>query len=191
MTVLPPFSLRESRIIDDVQCLRCSKCKDWKPLDQFGATKHRRSGRQSHCKVCKNAFMKDYQAKVRARKAKNRAEMAQDAPSKSKVKRVPKLSKTLQNGLKSKRKAINPVSDKRKSQLAEYAVIRLEFLGHHPVCQVCRIRPSEVIHHVNSRAGKMLNDFTQVKACCNPCHDRIHQEPAWAKEHGLYHSELK
>lgn len=97
---------------------------------------------------------------------------------------VPKLSKTLQNVLKSKRRAIKPVSDKRKKQNAEYSVLRKQFLQEHPICQVCLSEESNQIHHMNHREGRRLNDQNYWLAVGPDCHRQIHDRPAWAKEKG-------
>lgn len=106
------------------------------------------------------------------------------ATSRRKPSVVPKLSKALQKGLKSKRKAIKPVSDKRKKQNAEYSMLRKAFLEEHPLCQVCLSEEANQIHHMNHREGKRLNDQNYWLAVGPDCHRQIHDQPAWAKEKG-------
>jgi hypothetical protein len=110
--------------------------------------------------------------------------VAQDAPRKSKVKRVPKLSKTLQNPRKRQRKAIKPVSDKRKDQNAEYSVLRLAFLEQHPLCQVCLSEEANQIHHQRGKEGPWLTDTSEFLTICGECHDRIENNREWAAEQG-------
>jgi hypothetical protein len=111
--------------------------------------------------------------------------VAQDTPKKLKVKRVPKLSKLLQNGLKSKRKAIKPVSDKRKAQNAEYSVLRKQFLEEHPICQFERCNePSTQCHHKRGREGPWLTDVTEFMAVCMTHHSWIENNREEAAEKG-------
>lgn len=95
-----------------------------------------------------------------------------------------KQSKTSQKPPVRKRKAIRPVSDKRKKQNAEYSVLRKAFLEEHPVCQVCLSEEASQIHHMNHREGKRLNDQNYWLAVGPDCHHQIHDQPAWAKEKG-------
>lgn len=189
MTVLPPTTLRESRILNDEQCLRCSKCREWKGLDQFSPNNFTRSGRQSHCKACVREYHVERRAKQAEKNAQKRAVLRSFSQNQS-VGWKPK--KTAQKGLKRKRAAIRPVSEKRKAQNKRYLKLRLEFLRDHQMCQApnCQNFSTEV-HHINSRSGEMLLDFTQCVALCGICHRMVHDNPLWAKEHGLYHTQLK
>jgi hypothetical protein len=41
----------------------CTKCKTEKPIDEFRQAKGYRGGRDTHCKVCTNAAIKDYRVR--------------------------------------------------------------------------------------------------------------------------------
>jgi hypothetical protein len=192
MTVLPPCTPRETRTIDGSDCLRCSKCKNWKPMDQFGPRSSRLSGRQSHCKPCQNQTIAECRKRAAERKAKKRTEMAQERLlNKQTGKDTPRHPKAFQKPQKRQRKPIRKVSVKRSSQNRRYLKLRMEFLAEHPTCQACKHNPSAEVHHINSRHGEMLLDFTQCAALCGICHRMVHDNPLWSKEHGLYHTELK
>jgi hypothetical protein len=111
MTILPPITLRESRSIDGEDCLRCSKCKDWKPKTQFTPNRHRRSGYHSRCKPCKSQENLKTQAKFRARAAAKRTEMAQEELLKAKTGKV--LSK-LGTPSQKPRKRIPAMSEQKR-----------------------------------------------------------------------------
>lgn len=82
------------------------------------------------------------------------------------------------------RKPMRSRSLKRQKQEAEYAKLRKAFLEDHPVCQVCGLEEANQIHHRLHREGKRLNDQTYWLAVGPLCHLKIHDQPAWAKQHG-------
>lgn len=55
----------------------------------------------------------------------------------------------------------------------------------HPVCEVCGLEPSVDLHHKKGRSGDLLFDTKFFMAVSRKCHDRIHQNPKWAKESGF------
>lgn len=85
-----------------------------------------------------------------------------------------------------KKKAINPVSKSRLTQLAIYRPLRDEYLARHPKCEVngCD-RDTTNLHHKAGRIGKLLFDSEHFMACCELCHpQRIHENPEWSRENG-------
>lgn len=90
---------------------------------------------------------------------------------------------------------ISPVSPKQKKRLAEYAIVRAEYLAHNPVCEarvwkVCAGRATQV-HHLQGRIGKNLLDNGKFMAVCDQCHTWIHDNDAEARKRGLLLSRLK
>ena len=85
-----------------------------------------------------------------------------------------------------KRSPLRKVSKKRAIQNREYAKIRKQFLEKAPFCEVpdCIARSVE-IHHSNHREGMKLCDAKHFVAVCRHCHMLIHDNPRWAREHGL------
>lgn len=110
--------------------------------------------------------------------------VALDAPGKSKVKRVQKLSKTFLIQRRRQRKAIKPLSDKRKAKNTEYSKVRKKFLETHPFCKVCFFAESTQIHHQRGKEGPWLTDTSEFLAICGECHDRIESNREWAAEQG-------
>lgn len=110
MTTLPPYTIRESRVINGEECLRCSKCKEWLELDKFGTNKFTRSGHQSHCKECQKDGRAKSREKQRAKHAAKCAEMAVRKAFSRKQPIVRKPSKTPQKSPPRKRKAIPAMS---------------------------------------------------------------------------------
>lgn len=85
-----------------------------------------------------------------------------------------------------KRKAIKPFSQKKLKDLATYRPLRDEYLINNPICEVhdCN-KPTTNLHHKKGRRGPLLYDVKYFMACCETCHPkRIHENPAWAREHG-------
>lgn len=90
---------------------------------------------------------------------------------------------------------ISPVSTKQKKRLAEYALVRAEYLARNPVCEarvwkVCAGRATQV-HHLRGRIGKNLLDNGKFMAVCDQCHTWIHDNDAEARKRGLLLSRLK
>lgn len=77
---------------------------------------------------------------------------------------------------------INPVSDKRKEENAEYSQERLKFLRG-KTCPVTGL-PATEVHHTNKRNGQRLNDQKYWLAVTREGHDWIHAHPKEAKEAG-------
>jgi len=83
-----------------------------------------------------------------------------------------------------KRTILRRRSKKRTIQNNQYLLDRAMYLRGHRSCQVCGIRGSTQIHHKRGRIGKALLDQDFWLAVCFWCHERITNEPQWAKEHG-------
>lgn len=79
---------------------------------------------------------------------------------------------------------INIVSEKRKTELAEYRKERKSYLSLHPICQVCNISETTEIHHKKGKIGKLLYNPLYFLAVCRPCHNKIENNPEWSKENG-------
>jgi len=88
-----------------------------------------------------------------------------------------------------KRSAINPVSAKRRGQLAERAATRREVFARSETCEAgineyCSRVPTDV-HEIKTRArGGSITDPDNCLALCRGCHRFITDHPAWSLEHG-------
>jgi 5-methylcytosine-specific restriction protein A len=58
--------------------------------------------------------------------------------------------------------------------------IRRAFLMKNPVCQNCeknnKIIPAEIVHHIITLDNGGTNEFDNLVALCNNCHEKIHAE---------------
>src|SRR5690625_1367804 len=97
--------------------------------------------------------------------------------------------KTSKNSLK--RKAINPISDKRSKELAEYRKLRDVYMIVNPVCEVrgCSRRATD-LHHKVSREFALL-DTDVFMAVCRECHNKIEENDRWARDNGYKLSKHK
>ena len=77
---------------------------------------------------------------------------------------------------------LNPVSKKHKVELAEYSKKRKVYLLRNPHCEICGVMATD-IHH-KARRGKNLNNEETWMPVCRLCHNKCHDNPAWAKENG-------
>ena len=84
---------------------------------------------------------------------------------------------------KKRKAALRPRTPKRQRQEALYSVQRIAYLTENPLCEVCRMDATD-IHHKKGRIGELLIQPEYFLSVCRSCHDRIHQNPAWAYEQG-------
>lgn len=110
-----------------------------------------------------------------------------------------------------RRTPIKRVSSKRQKEMKIYTAKREEFLKRHPYCMVTlellglaskdvetwdgyyrdvwgvtrRAPLATDIHHCHGRRGKNYLDETTWLAVCREQHQRIHQNPSWAREMGF------
>ena len=84
-----------------------------------------------------------------------------------------------------RRTPIARVSKKRKRENVIYLRLRAEFLEQRPVCEVCKCRPADHVHHRKGRYFGNFLDVTTWTAACFLCHDWIHRNPEQARELGL------
>lgn len=79
--------------------------------------------------------------------------------------------------VKRKAKLIKPMSIKRMVQMAEYKVLRDEYMEDHKVCEVKEcFHISEHLHHRKGRSGKLLNETKYWMAVCHYCHGEMHNK---------------
>lgn len=86
-----------------------------------------------------------------------------------------------------KRKSrISPVSKSMAKKLAEYRVVRDEYMREHPICEHpdCN-HPATDLHHAAGRHGNNLIDVGKFRALCRDCHRWVEENPTAAKELGL------
>jgi len=92
---------------------------------------------------------------------------------------------------KSVLKRIKSVSDKKLVELAEYRVVRDQYLKDHPICEfyTCDCREVE-LHHGKGKIGKLLTNPKYFKALCREHHVFVELKPIEAKELGLSFNRL-
>jgi hypothetical protein len=105
-----------------------------------------------------------------------------------------------------KRTPLRKVSKKRAKDGKIYSAKRKAFLESHPICQVwlaehaaqvfrelimdgeamiyTKYRSTD-IHHMAKRTGSNYLDESTWLAVCRENHDRIHNNPAWARANGF------
>jgi len=89
------------------------------------------------------------------------------------------------------RKPIQPISDKRKKETAQYLKKRIEFLEK-PENRICPVtgKPTTEVHHKCGRVGKLYLDENYWLAVSREGHQIIELNPEWAKENGYSESRL-
>lgn len=80
------------------------------------------------------------------------------------------------------------VSQQQKERNRIYKDLRDEYLKTHGICECCNQAIAEDIHHKAGRIGDNL--FKHFLAVCRPCHQRIEENPEWAKDNGFSISRL-
>lgn len=83
---------------------------------------------------------------------------------------------------------IAPISKQQKKRLAEYRIIRDQFMKEHPMCQAflsgCTGRSGD-LHHKAGKIGKLLTDVRYFMAVCRSCHNWIGQNHSEALKYGF------
>jgi hypothetical protein len=102
-------------------------------------------------------------------------------------KRVVKVQPSWENKplITKKQKAIPVFSEKHKKKLAEYRILRDQFMKEHPMCQaslICCTGLSSDLHHKAGRVGKLLTDTRYFMAVCRSCHSWIETHTQEAKD---------
>lgn len=84
-----------------------------------------------------------------------------------------------------KRSKINPVSKKRARENREYLRLKRDYLEANMDCFIpfCSEMATD-IHHMRGRVGTLLTDTQYFRSVCRLHHDKIHQNPEWAREQG-------
>lgn len=90
---------------------------------------------------------------------------------------------------KAEQKPIRRVSAKRSRENVLYLKAKLEYLNENPDCKCCGASATDV-HHAKGRIGSLLTDKRYFVALCRVCHNRVEENPIWAKEHGYSKSRL-
>ena len=81
------------------------------------------------------------------------------------------------------------VSDRRRKRDAVYGQRRVEvFEREGGLCQCCRRRVMECVHHIAGRGGPNPHRLENLAGLCDGCHRRVHAEPEWARSVGLMRS---
>lgn len=97
----------------------------------------------------------------------------------------------LRTDKKKPKKWIAPVSEKQAERLAEYRVVRDEYLRDHPVCEFPDCKSEDVtLHHSKGRCGNLLTDMKWFKALCDKHHREVEESPLKSKEMGLSFNRL-
>lgn len=81
-----------------------------------------------------------------------------------------------------KKTPLRKVSKKQSKRLTEYAKVKADYMKDHLVCEMCGDR-SRQLHHKRGR-GRYLCDPFFFAALCAWCHNKIHENPNWARATG-------
>jgi len=79
---------------------------------------------------------------------------------------------------------IRKVSDKRRSQLYTYAMMKKNFMSKHKTCFVCIRNDATDVHHMKGRENELLLDIKFWLPVCRECHRKITDDSAWAIREG-------
>lgn len=85
-------------------------------------------------------------------------------------------------GFKKRGGKLKAFSDRKREENEKYKVARNLYFRIQPDCEVCGC-PATDIHH-KAKRGKNLYNMATFMAVCRPCHNKIHDNPAWAREKG-------
>jgi len=90
-----------------------------------------------------------------------------------------------------KRKRINPVSDKKATELKKYRLLRDLYMENHSICEFKECsKPSNDLHHKKPRKTHLC-DVTVFMSVCRNHHDWIHNNHAKAVELGYLYQAIR
>ena len=81
-------------------------------------------------------------------------------------------------------KPIKQVSKKRAVENQEYSKIAREYKKSNPVCHVCLTNETTDVHHKKGKIGSLLCNTEFFLPACRECHNKIEENPKWAKQMG-------
>ena len=85
-----------------------------------------------------------------------------------------------------KRNRIPAMSKHRHARYQEYKKVVACLKKRYPRCQVAGCsRPSKDPHHTRGRVSTLLTDERFLKMVCRECHNRIGDDPIWARSAGM------
>ena len=85
-------------------------------------------------------------------------------------------------GFKKRSGKLKAFSNRKREENEKYKVARNLYFTNQPDCEVCGC-PATDIHH-KAKRGKNLYNMETFMAVCRLCHNKIHDNPAWARELG-------
>lgn len=86
---------------------------------------------------------------------------------------------------------IPQISKKRKVEMLQYSVLRIEFLSkkENQVCPITK-QPTTDIHHKCGRVGSLYLDTRYWVALSREGHKFVEENPEWSKENGFSENRL-
>ena len=79
---------------------------------------------------------------------------------------------------------VKKVSDKRRSQLYTYSLLKKKYMDKHRLCIVSVRNDATDIHHMKGRENDLLLDINYWLPVCRSCHRKITDDSAWAIRNG-------
>lgn len=95
-----------------------------------------------------------------------------------------KPEKGIKTSEKKKVSKIKQFSDKKQKELAVYRKLRDKYMNNHPICEWCKIKPSQDLHHKLPRAY-YLCDVSVFSALCRDCHNKCESDHESARKAGF------
>lgn len=86
-------------------------------------------------------------------------------------------------------KPIKKISEKQKSIVSEYKIVRAEFLKSNPLCRArleeCTVIATDVHHLIGKSNREKYIDSRYFMPLCRSCHEKIERGGSWVYEMGF------
>jgi hypothetical protein len=141
---------------------RCSKCKEWKEISEFGSNKSKKDGLATECKICANINSLRYSHSPHGSKMRKLYEQRDN------VKKRKADYEHSERGKQNKRKNLNKFPEKRKARRMINNAIRDGRFPHSSTenCIACGNQAQEYHHYL----GYDIEHWFDIQAVCKPCH---------------------
>ncbi len=170
----------EHKIIDGVECKRCSTCKGWLPLSEFSKDKTMWDGLHPQCKECNKQYRENNKEKAqqyRKQYYKNNKELIRQCQKqyrKNNKEKIKRCKKQYANQYHKQKHKVIQQKFGNKCYLCEKILFKRkrDFVLHHATYQAYKKYPGEPTRwSVPTLEQLDKEDFLLL---CKSCHDAIH-----------------
>lgn len=155
---------------------RCSKCKEFKPFNNFYKQKSHKDGYTSWCKICKNKVVKKYRNSEHGNTVRTKYEQSEQF--KTAIAKAYERYNHSEKGLRRRRRASKnyrlKYPEREKAYHAVNNAIKLKKLQSacNFICHYC----DNIANHWHHWHGYAPKHYFDIFPVCRKCHILLHKE---------------